>query len=108
MHCRMLREKQGRRGVDYNATQWRKRLERKGWFSLRRAAPPAHKLIDFHIIWKAQLYSGRCVLNLFHADDAITPGTVLFLMRRTDQITEGVWRLSAGGQEGVRRRLWQN
>ncbi|SJN11598.1 hypothetical protein CZ787_06285 [Halomonas citrativorans] len=93
--------------MGYSETFWRKRLERKNWVSLRRAAPPGHKLIEFHIIWKGQLFSGRIAVNRLNAGDMSTPGTVLFLIRRTDQITEGVWRLSAGGETGVVRRPWQ-
>ncbi|MGO3056998.1 MAG: hypothetical protein ACTID3_08710 [Halomonas sp.] len=91
----------------YLATQWRKRLERKGWISLRRSPPPGHRLIDFHVIWKGQLYSGRIVINRVNAEAISQPGSTAFLIKRTDQITEGVWRLSAGGEAGMVRRPWR-
>lgn len=76
-------------GVDYNATQWRKRLERKGWISLRRRSP-GHGVIEYHIIYHGHLYSGRCNAAALSSEDTLTADTTGYLLRRVDQITEGV------------------
>lgn len=40
-------------------TQWRKRLERNGWTGIRRATPPHSDLIEYHVVWRGHLVSGR-------------------------------------------------
>lgn len=94
-------------GVDYNATQWRKRLERMGWISLRRKAP-AHGVIEYRIIYRGHLYSGRCNAAALSSEDILTVGTTGYLLRRVDHITEGVWRLAKrpDGKAGRVCRPW--
>lgn len=91
----------------YMATQWRKRLERKGWISLRRKAP-MHGLIEYHVIYRGHLYSGRCNPATLNSEDTWTVGTTAYLLRRTDLITEGVWRKARNqaGEVGRICRPW--
>lgn len=92
----------------YQITQWRKRLERKGWLSLSRATPPIDKLVEYHVVWKGWLISGRCVLGKEIKDDWWQPGTPQYLLSRKHEISEGVWRLAkdSGAEVGqVRRRV---
>ena len=95
-------------GVEYNATQWRKRLERKGWISLRRRAP-AHGIIEYHVIYRGHLSSGRCNAAELNGEGMLVVGTTEYLLRRTDVITEGVWRRAKdpGGKQGRVCRPWQ-
>ena len=96
-----------RAGVDFNATQWRKRLERKGWISLRRRSP-GHGVIEYHIIFRGHLYSGRCNAATLGSEDTLNVGTTGYLLRRVDLITEGVWRLAKrpDGKMGRVCRPW--
>ena len=76
----------------YLALQWRKTMERRGWHSIRKGVP-IKRVVEFHIIYRGELHSGRCKVMHLSAQDTYDPGTLAFLFRRTDQITEGVWRL---------------
>lgn len=75
----------------YRATLWRKSLERRGWMNLRKGFPGSC-VIEYHVLYRGYLYSGRCQVNGLDSGDVQTPGTTLFLLRRTDMILEGVWR----------------
>ena len=75
----------------YRATLWRKALERRGWKNLRKGFP-MNILIEYHILYRGYLYSGRCKPSRLDSRDVMTAGTTLFLLRRTDMIREGVWR----------------
>lgn len=77
--------------ANYRATLWRKALERRGWKNLRKGFPN-HCVIEYHILYLGYLYSGRCQALKLNGSDALTAGTTLFLLRRTDMIQEGVWR----------------
>ena len=77
----------------YLATKWRKSLERRGWHNIRNGVP-IKRVVEFHIIYQGKLHSGRCKVMHLNSQDTYDPGTLAFLFRRTDQITEGVWRLS--------------
>lgn len=76
----------------YLATKWRKSLERRGWHNIRKGMP-IKQAVEFHIIYRGKLYSGRCVVGWLSSQDTYQPGTLAFMFRRRDQITEGVWRL---------------
>ena len=75
----------------YRATLWRKALDRRGWKNLRKGFPGSC-LIEYHVLYRGYLYSGRCKPLDLDGGDAMTAGTTLFLLRRTDMILEGVWR----------------
>jgi hypothetical protein len=75
----------------YRATLWRKALERRGWKNLRKGFPTTC-VIEYHVLYRGYLYSGRCQVNGLNSGDVQTPGATLFLLRRTDMILEGVWR----------------
>lgn len=77
----------------YRTLQWRKSLERRGWKNIRRGLPVS-QVIEFHIVYRGQLYSGRCVVGHLDSADTWKPGTLAYLFRRPDQIAEGVWRLA--------------
>lgn len=98
----MLLVSQGRRGVDYKATLWRKALERRGWKRIDKYRLP-NELIEFHIIQKGRLYSGRCI-GAHPIGDSTQPGSIAYVIGRRDLMTEGVWRLSSGGQIGMNAR----
>lgn len=102
MRCPMLLVSQGRRGVDYKATLWRKALERRGWKRLDKYKLP-NDLIDFHIIHRGKLYSGRCI-GAHPVGDFTQPRSIAYIIGRRDLMTEGVWRLSNGGQIGMNAR----
>ena len=87
------------------ATQWRKRLERKGWISLRRGMPPTGKLVEYHVIWQGRLFSGRVRLrDTDRVADYWVPGSPAYLLERRHGITEGVWRV-ARDQEAIPGRV---
>lgn len=88
--------------INYAAVQWRKSLERRGWKRLGKYRLP-NDLIDFHIIHRGQLYSGRCI-GAHPAGDSTQPGSIAYVIGRRDLMTEGVWRLSSGGQIGMNTR----
>ena len=92
----------------YTATQWRKRLEQRGWISFRRGAPPGHVLIEYHIIYRGHLYSGRCKMNEIADQETWTVGSTGYLLRRVDLTTEGVWRRARNqaGKAGRVCRPW--
>jgi hypothetical protein len=98
----MLLVSQGRRGVDYKATLWRKALERRGWKRLDKYKLP-NDLIDFHVIHRGKLYSGRCI-GAHPVGDFTQPRSSAYVIGRRDLMTEGVWRLSSGGQIGMNAR----
>lgn len=75
----------------YRATLWRKALERRGWKNIRKGFP-MHCVIEYHVLYRGYLYSGRCKPLGLDSSDVMTAGTTLFLLRRTDMILEGVWR----------------
>ncbi|SDO73157.1 hypothetical protein SAMN04487957_110154 [Halomonas shengliensis] len=90
----------------YRITTWRKRLERRGWTSLRRARPPRGRLIEYHVIWEGQLVSGR--VRLADLDDQAywQPGSPIALLERGLDVVEGVWRVARdpGAVSGQVRR----
>ncbi|WP_043530491.1 hypothetical protein [Litchfieldella xinjiangensis] len=80
---------------DYTLTQWRKRLERQGWVSLRRKLPPNHRLVEYHVIWQGRLFSGRVLLSDHDTQrDYWEPGTPIYLLHRGQDVVEGVWRFA--------------
>lgn len=88
----------------YRITTWRKRLEHRGWISLRRQVPPRNRVIEYHVIWRGRLFSGRVLLaELAHHESYWQPGTPVYLLERGQDVEEGVWRL-ARDPEGKR---WQ-
>ncbi|MFG6159610.1 hypothetical protein ACGTNG_12460 [Halomonas sp. 1390] len=74
-------------------TRWRKRLERNGWTGIRRRAPPRDRLIEYHLIWRGHLVSGR--VRLADTTDAgwWQPGTPAYLFMRGVDVTDGAWRV---------------
>lgn len=90
----------------YQVTQWRKRLERKGWIGLKRRQADRFRWIEFHVIWQGWLYSGRCKLSLCDEQDHYRPGTTLYMLHRQKDIADGVWRYSRPGEPGMVRRQW--
>ncbi len=92
----------------FTAIQWRKRLERKGWISLRRRAP-AHGVIEYHVIYRGYLYSGRCNTGSLNGEGSLVVGSTEYLLRRADLIIEGVWRRSKRPKSKLDRicRPWQ-
>lgn len=93
-------------GVDYKATQWRKALERRGWKRLDKYRLP-NELIEFHIIHKGRLYSGRCI-GAHPIGDTTQPGSIAYVIGRRDLMTEGVWRraMNQQGELGMIERRW--
>lgn len=93
----------------YRATLWRKKLERsrRGWRRFSSAQLP-RCVIEFHIIQKGTLYSGRSHGASFDQRDVLTPGTAAYLLMRRDLMTEGVWRKARdqGAALGVVSRPW--
>lgn len=83
----------------YRAVQWRKALERRGWINVKKGVP-RRRAIEFHILHRGQLYSGRCVVGYLDAEDNMRPGSLGYVFYRQEYITEGVWRLSPGGELG--------
>lgn len=77
----------------YRLTTWRKRLERRGWVSLKRHRPPRDRLIEYHVIWQGHLISGRVQLNTSGDDGYWQPGHPTYLLERGQDVYEGVWRL---------------
>ncbi|MBB3142842.1 hypothetical protein [Halomonas organivorans] len=72
---------------------WRKRLERRGWVSLRRGAAPGNRVVEYHVVWQGWLISGRVLLG--HRDrrwEWWEPGSPTYLLERRHDVTEGVWR----------------
>ncbi|RUR48781.1 hypothetical protein [Vreelandella populi] len=88
--------------MDYKATQWRKAMERKGWKLLGKYRLP-NELIEFHVIHKGRLYSGRC-MGASPIGDFSQPGSIAYVIMRRDLMTEGVWRKARGGQIGMNVR----
>lgn len=89
-------------------TQWRKRLERSDWIGVRRKMPPRNRMIEYHIIWRGHLVSGRVRLCDESHDSWWEPGTPTYLFLRGVDVTDGVWRVAKdqNGQVGqVHRRL---
>ncbi|MBW5801203.1 hypothetical protein [Halomonas elongata] len=81
-------------------SKWRRRLERKGWIGLRRSLPPTGEWIEFHVIWKGWLYSGRCRLSDYDQADYWREGSMTYLLYRQQDIVEGVWRRCEPGRAG--------
>ncbi len=79
----------------YRISTWRKRLERKGWRSLRRGPPPRNRVIEYHVIWQGRLISGRVRLDALDVHAGYwTPGSPIYLLVRGQDVMEGVWRLA--------------
>ncbi|PSJ23565.1 hypothetical protein CVH10_01490 [Halomonas sp. ND22Bw] len=89
-------------------TQWRKRLERNGWTGVRRATPPHSSLIEYHLVWRGHLVSGRIRLSDHSSQDVWQPGTTMNMLLRGTDVTDGAWRVArdqAGRPRQVHRRL---
>lgn len=79
----------------YRIIQWRKRLERCGWLSLRRAPPLRDRVIEYHVVWQGWLVSGRVrLLDLDYERGYWEPGTPVYLLERGQDVAEGVWRVA--------------
>ena len=94
--------------TELQITQWRKRLERRGWTGLRRRQPPHNELIEYHVIRQGWLYSGRCRLDDYSEIDRFREGTLTCMLERGYGIDDGVWRRAdpgAGEKGGICRRL---
>ena len=76
----------------YQILQWRKRLERRGWYNGNRFSPPKHEIIEYHAVWKGRIYSGRCRLADYNHSDWWRPGTHAYLLLRRHDVSEVVWR----------------
>lgn len=75
----------------HRITQWRKRPER-GWIGLQRSAPPRHALIEYHVIRRGWLYSGRCELGDYSPSDWAIEVSLVCMLERRHGIVDGVWR----------------
>ncbi|TFH85840.1 hypothetical protein EQG41_15700 [Billgrantia azerbaijanica] len=75
-------------------TQWRKRLERAGWTGIRRASPPRGRLIEYHLVWRDHLVSGRVRLADQDHESWWQPGSPTYLFMRGVDVTDGVWRVA--------------
>lgn len=84
----------------YRLTTWRKRLERRGWTSLRRHRPPRDRLIEYHVIWQGRLISGRVQLSALGDKGYWQPGSPVYLLERGQDVDEGVWRVARGQAAG--------
>lgn len=81
--------------IRYRLTTWRKRLERRGWVSLRRSRPPGNRLVEYHVVWQGRLISGRVRLSeLDHDAGFWQPGSPVYLLERGQDVEEGVWRVA--------------
>ena len=78
----------------YCLTTWRKRLERRGWVSLRRSRPQGNRLIEYHVIWQGRLISGRVQLSALGDEGYWQPGSPVYLLERGQDVEEGVWRVA--------------
>ena len=76
----------------YLATKWRKSLERRGWHNIRKGVAIKRVLSSTSYIRVSftVVAARSCTLT---PKIPTTLARLLFLFRRTDQITEGVWRL---------------
>lgn len=96
-------------GDRYRATLWRKKLERsrRGWRRFS-SAPLPRCVIEFHIIQRGVIYSGRWNGTSFDQRDVVTPGTAAYVLTRRDLMTEGVWRRARNQSAdwGVVSRPW--
>lgn len=102
MRCLISQGRAAGAGVDYKATLWRKSLERRGWKRLDKYKLP-NDLIDFHVIHRGKLYSGRCI-GAHPIGDSTQPGSIAYVVTRRDLMVEGVWRKAKGGQIGMNVR----
>ena len=85
----------------YQITQWRKRLERKGWLGLSRSSPPIDRLVEYHVVWQGWLISGRCVLGKEIKGDWWEPGTPQY---RFPASTASA--MACGGWRRIRGQMW--
>lgn len=90
-------------------TQWRKRLERNGWIGIRRRAPPRDRMIEYHIVWRGHLVSGRIRLSDQPIENTWQPGTTLNMLMRGVDVTDGAWRVARdqSAQPGQVHRILQ-
>lgn len=88
--------------MEYEATQWRKRMERKPGGSWRRFTNTMlpNCVIEYHIIHGGRLYSGRC-RGGHRIGDVSVPGTPAYVVGRRDLMTEGVWRRACDQYAGL-------
>ncbi|MGQ7247616.1 hypothetical protein ACUN9Y_09775 [Halomonas sp. V046] len=86
---------------EYEITQWRKRLERKGWLGLSWSSPPIDRLVEYHVVWQGWLISGRCRLDDENRVDWWEPETPQYLRARKHGVSDGVWRQAKGQGEEV-------
>lgn len=94
--------------TQHQIVQWRKRLERKGWIGLQRSAAPRRALIEYHVIRRGWLYSGRCELSDYSPSDWAIEGSLVCMLERRYGIVDGVWRWAgpdAGPKGGIARRV---
>ncbi len=78
--------------MSYEAIQWRKAMERRGWRKFTDASLP-RRVIEYHIIRGDRLYSGRC--DAYNPiGNVADPGSQANILRRRDQNRVGVWRLA--------------
>lgn len=102
MPCHTKKGRAAGAGVDYKATLWRKALERRGWKRIDKYRLP-NELIEFHIIQKGRLYSGRCI-GSHPVGDSTQPGSIAYVLTRRDLMAEGVWRKAKGVTLGMNVR----
>lgn len=88
----------------YEITQWRKRLEKRGWHNAKRFAAPHSEWIEYHAAWKGKVWSGRCKLSDCDHADWFEPGTHVYLIQRMHEVDEAVWRRTDGRVEGLMAR----
>ncbi|GHA85483.1 hypothetical protein [Modicisalibacter luteus] len=90
----------------YEVTQWRKRLERKGWKNAKRFPATHSDWIEYHAVWQGQIWSGRCRLSDCDMLDWWQLGTHVYLIKWLFEVEEAVWRRTQNQVAGqVVRRL---
>ncbi|WP_252109039.1 MULTISPECIES: hypothetical protein [unclassified Halomonas] len=89
--------------MSYEAIQWRKTLEKKGWRKFAGDLPRC--VIEYHIIRGGWLYSGRCAAHHPLGNVADT-GSQANILQRRDLNSVGVWRRARrpAGERGQTRR----
>lgn len=84
--------------IPEHIARWRDRLIERGWVDRAKHPPPERDRIEYHVVWKGQIYSGRCTLYDHPWSAAGVPGHHCYLIGAPvpEDTTVRVWRLAPG------------
>ncbi|WP_162617854.1 hypothetical protein [Salinicola halophilus] len=91
-----------RRPLPQYVAAWRDSLLERGWHEYDGHPPPEQSMIEYHVIWRGSIWSGRCRLRDQRWSDSSIPGSHAYLVAASfADVPLRLWREADNGRSPV-------